>query len=440
MTLAVFKNRKNMKTFLLALAVFGFMGQLYAQNKLSLADAIALALKNNYSVVIERNNQTKAENNNSWGMAGAYPTINFTTTAQNQMAIGDESYMRQLNPSINLNWTIFSGFRIRSTKHRLEDVEELMKSTTQQRIENTVKDVILAYYGSLMEAERLKLNQNVMFISRDRYVAAQTRKEFGAAVTFDVLQAKNDYLSDSAAYLSQRQNYSNSLRLLSFLLADTTNVKYELSEKFETEMQEYLLTDLINRMEANNKTLRMQRLSMEMASKDIKIAQSSLYPTLSLNTGVNYALIRSFQPGMQQAFINEGLGWTGNLTLSWTLFNGGNRRRQIQNAKIDYSSAQLSVEQLRHNFTNQIANQLETYEVRKELLNVSLEAEKTAELNLQIAREKFENGAINSFNYRDVQTLYMTTAQNRLLAVFNLVNSQVELMRLIGEIVNDSQQ
>ena len=62
---------------------------------------------------------------------------------------------------------------------------------------------------------------------------------------------------------------------------------------------------------------------------------------------------------------------------------------------------------------------------------------KSTKLNLDISTEKFKNGIINSFNYRDIQILYMNTAFNELEAIYNLIQSKTDLLRLSGGIISE---
>ena len=62
---------KTVKIFIL-LMVATLLVQ--AQQPLTLTDAIAKALENNYSIIIAKGNQQIAELNNNWGTAGRYPT------------------------------------------------------------------------------------------------------------------------------------------------------------------------------------------------------------------------------------------------------------------------------------------------------------------------------------------------------------------------------
>ena len=56
---------------------------------------------------------------------------------------------------------------------------------------------------------------------------------------------------------------------------------------------------------------------------------------------------------------------------------------------------------------------------------------------MQLSNEKFKNGAINSFNYRDVQIIYMNASFNQLQAKYNLIDSNSELMRMTGNMITE---
>jgi len=127
----------------------------------------------------------------------------------------------------------------------------------------------------------------------------------------------------------------------------------------------------------------------------------------------------------------------GNFTLSYNLFSGGNRKRAMQIAKIDEEVGKVEINQMTHELNNQMANIYEFYLVRKELLNVAGENLTAAELNLQISREKFDSGSINSFNFRDVQNLYLNAATRKLEAVYNFIDTHTTLLRMTGTIIQE---
>ena len=60
-----------------------------------------------------------------------------------------------------------------------------------------------------------------------------------------------------------------------------------------------------------------------------------------------------------------------------------------------------------------------------------------ARINYSISEEKFKGGTINSFDFRVVQNNYLTASVQKLQALYNLMDSKVELMRLTGGLIAD---
>ena len=87
---------------------------------------------------------------------------------------------------------------------------------------------------------------------------------------------------------------------------------------------------------------------------------------------------------------------------------------------------------MEHALTNELFNLHDFHQVRRELLNVANENLEAAELNLSISEDKYRTGVINSFNYRDVQLIFLNVSFQRLQAVYDLIGSQAALTRITG--------
>lgn len=74
--------QKIASTFIL-LTILGFSA--FAQEPLSLEEAIARSLKNNYDILIEGRNVSIAENNNSLGEAGFMPDVSLQVNQNNSL-------------------------------------------------------------------------------------------------------------------------------------------------------------------------------------------------------------------------------------------------------------------------------------------------------------------------------------------------------------------
>lgn len=418
----------------ISLILFLVLGlSLKAQQQLLLADAIAKALDNNYSVKIVKNNQRISEINNSWGAAGAYPYIDFSIEDNNAYNVvdGGDNYNRYtLSSGVSLSWTVFNGFAVRINKKRFEELEELSKQNTAVMIESTIQSIVLAYFDALLQKEKLEVAKEVMKLSEDRFVREEESRKLGSAVTYDVLQAKNAYLSDQSSYLLQEVNYKNALRDLTFLMGEK-GTEYFLADSFEAKENVYELADLEAQMMANNKSLQNQYVNQRLLENAIVMAKSAYSPSLALRAGANGS---SIYTSTSDAW-SKSANLYGALTLNYNLFSGGSRKRAMAIARIDEEIGTVELEEKKHELSNSLANLYELFMVRKQLLAVAEDNLEAARLNLQISKEKFETGAINSFNYRDVQNIYLNASQYKLEAIYNYIDTHHALLRMVGSIV-----
>jgi len=431
---------KNMLAYkckpVVLLFLFMCFGLVSAQEPLSLNDAIARALENNYDLTLTRQDQQIAEIRNSWGAAGRYPYVNLSVGANHTYNMNDsENYLQsRYSAGVNIGWTLFDGFSVRINKQKFDELEQLSKQNTAIVVEGTIQSVILAYYSVLLEKEQLAVAKELMDLSEDRYEQVKQRQEFGSAVTFDVLQAQNAYLGDKTRYLLQEVAYKNSLRDLNYIMVAEEGQKYDLTSDFVAQPVEYKLADLHQQMLSDNKALKNQYINQNLLENAVVAAKSSYYPSLDLSAGGGLTRLGN-------DFEVKGASWDntsnmyGNLTLSYNLFSGGSRKRALQIAEIEQKSGQVELMQMQHELTNKLDNLYELYLVRKELLTVARENLEAARLNLQIAGEKFDSGAINSFNFRDVQLVYLNAAQQELQAIYNFIDTHTSLLRMTGAII-----
>ncbi len=428
-----------MKTIQFILLALLFFRTVSAQESLSLSDAITMGLDNNYDLRMTRNDETISGINNTWGNTSLMPSIDFTASARENFNYNDtEDYREQtISPEVSLSWVIFNGFSARINKAKFEELEAQSKGNTAILVENTIQDIIMAYNNCLLQEELLNVYEELAKLSEDRYKRTEDSKALGASTTYASLQAKTSWLEDQSNLLQQKVNYDNAVRTLNFLLAVAGDPTWDFSSEVSIDTVAYNIDDLAEKMKANNQTLKNQYMYQSLLAKETKLARSDYYPTLSLNSGLNnYDYYKDYS-GATSTLDNNSYNAYVGLTLSWNIFSGGTRKRSVEIAKINEETAQVKAEQMVHSLDNQLLQMYSTYNVNKAILSLAQEQEAAANLNLEMSYEKLQSGAINSFNYRDVQIAYMNAAISKLKAYYDLIQSNTDLMRITGGIVDE---
>lgn len=450
------KDALRAKFLLTALIFSSFSIALQAQETLSLSQAIDLAMQNNYALQIAQRNAEIAENNNEWGTAGRYPNVNLTLGWNNGFndANNPASFTREIttvstgvSPGIEANWTLYNGNRVNLTKEQLEQFERIGQANVRLEVENTIRVVILAYYAALIEQERVEIRSQSLLLSRDRVNYAKLRQELGRIGTFDVLQNQDAYLNDSTLFLQQGVDYENALRNLNLSMGvDDLNKRYELTDRLDYVASDYNAEALQTAMMAKNQRLQNLNLNRSLSNINTRIQESARMPSVNVRTGAVYntnisggsgtlsSVDAMGQPNRLEldAVTSNSLNFFVNFSVAYSLWDGGVRKRNIENAKTNELIAQLDVENLKRSLSTQLANTIATYNNQKQLLELTNQLVENALRNLDIAGERFRGGLISSFDYRTVQLGYINATQGRLNALFNLKNIETELLQLTG--------
>lgn len=447
------------------------------QQSLSMSEAITIGLKNNFDIQIQKLDLEIARNNNNWGQAGRYPTITFNSNQNNQIvrrkpanpfAVAGQSKNNNINGQLDAQFILFDGFAINLTKERLEQLEELSYGNSAFIIEGVVQGIVLAYYQALLDKENLSVLEKNLAYSKERYEFVQLRKELGSAITFDVLQEKNNYLTDSSNVLRQEIAFRNSVRSLNVLLSDSLDHHWVFTDSLFYQGENYSLSEMRERMVRSNTNLKNQYINQELLRNNTQLMRSDLYPTIALNVGGNGSLDRLnadfrsstgpqqkntigfvnddsnfpvIQTNNESQFVNQSIsgnsyGAYANLSLRWTLFNGRQIKRSIENAQIQEKMGVLTTSQLKLSLENDLLATYDLYNLRRQLVDIAIEKEDAAVLNLELANVRYRNGALSAIDLRIVQENARNAAIEKSLAIFALITSRTDLLRLTGGIID----
>jgi outer membrane protein len=413
---------------------------IHAQNTLSLSQAIELGLENNYALKIMRNDEQIASINNTWGNTQALPSVDFSLSGTEDFNLNDDdNYKTQrLTPEVNLSWVLFDGFSARITKRNYEELETQSKGNTVVLVETTIEDIISAYNNCIVQKELMNAYEDQAHLSEDRYNLEVNKKDFGTSTSYRMLQAKTNWLEDKSNFLRQKVTYENTIRTLNFVMGADDNETWQLTTLIKTDMPAYKLSELTDKLMSNNQTLKNAYIKQRLLAQETALARSDYYPSLTFNAGASHTkndikYDETKSNNISQNYSDVALG----LTLSYALYSGGKRKRSLEIAKIEETSAGIETDEMEHSLSNELLQLYSTYELQKELFSLAYEKEVTARLNQDLSQEKFKNGTIDSFDFRDVQISYMNAVSDRLDALYNLMETQIDLLVITGGIISE---
>lgn len=235
---------------------------------------------------------------------------------------------------------------MQENKIRLEQLVEQSENTATLAVENVIHGIIISYYQSKLQREKLTLLKNVLDLSRNKYEHQKTKNDLGLGITVDLLQYENAFLTDSSNLLIQELAYKNSIRNLNLLMGVDIDINWLLISEITPESKLYSYDDLKQKMLSSNTNIANQYLNISLLKQDIELAKSAFYPVISFNSGANYNT-SFYKIAAFDRIGGTNLNYYGSFTLNFRLFDGGKVKRGIKALKVQEQVNEFETEKNR---------------------------------------------------------------------------------------------
>lgn len=439
------KNHLFIAIFLIAL--FLCPGTLPAQNRLSVKDAIAATLQNNYDIQLLRNDSVSYALDKSYARAAFLPRVNatggYTANNNDQKQLFTDGSKRErkavrsntISGSVQLNWTVFDGFKMFATRDKLNEMVKLGELNIRNQVVNSIAAIINNYYNIVRQKQQLKAIEEQMGINEERVKLAEKKFSVGLGAKPELLQAKVDLNAQKAARLKQQTLIDQLKETLNQLMNVAMNTRYEVEDSipFQDNIQ---VTEVMSRAEASNPALLVIKKNIDIAKITLKERKAERYPTVSLNSAYNYSrtnnktVVNPFTP-----LFNRNNGFNYGVGITIPILNGFNVKRQIQQSQLDIDYLKISYDNQRSKIDLGITNAFKDYEMQKKMLVLEEENIRLAKENVYIAVERLRLGISTYLELRETQKS-LEQAYDRLIAArYNTKLAETELLRLKGDLI-----
>jgi outer membrane protein len=418
-----------------------------AQQPLTLDQAIAASLANNYDIRLSRNDSSLAALDNAFADYAFYPRLNanagiaFNNNNQKQvLADGTKRESNGIksnttNASLNLNWTLFDGLKMFITRRRLGELVELGELQIKNQVVATVADVMAVYYDISRQQQQLKATEEQMQLSSERLKLAQYKFEVGTGTKSDMLQAQIDYNAQRSQQLTQQTAIQKLKEQLNNLLAVPVTSEFSVLDTIPLNTS-LTLDSIQNAISTTNPQLLLAQKQIDIANLVLKERRAERFPTVSFNSAYNFnrtdnkSVINPFQPLFSQ---NRGLNY--GFTATIPIFNGYITKRNIRAAELDIEYQQLLYQRSAAQINTSVNTAYRDYSLYRQTLDLEEDNIKLVRENLYIARERYRLGVTTFLEMRTAEQS-LADATNRLIqARYNTKVAEIELMRLRGGLV-----
>lgn len=431
----------NAKYFISLIIVVALTSNAIAQT-LTLVEARALTLSNNYGIQIQQLNSDITALQNSAGYAGMLPTISATAAYNTELTNSEQKYFsgdvrsvtnagaNAFDAGVYLNWTLFDGFAMFATRDKLNELAAKGELQLKNEIEYTMYDLNAAWYQMIQLQEAAEVNKKNIEVSLERYRIAKNRETLGAASHLDVLQAEVDLHTDSASLMQTNLQLKNTKGKINNIIGRDPATEFNSTEKI-TVNTGIIYSDVITKSIENNTELQIAKKDEAIYNLQVKEFKALLYPELNLTGGYGY-LKSTSESGFVESNLNYGP--SVGLSLNIPLFNGFTTSRNIDIAQIGQQIVTTQTQQLQLDINTWIYTLYNQYSTSLALMELEQRNIEAAQQNVTIALAKFDLGNITSVELREIQQALLN-AQNRLLVeTLNAKLAELQLMKISGQL------
>ncbi len=433
-----------MKNILLFATSFFILinGHITAQSTLSLEEAISRALSQNLGIKVLQNDVKILGNNAVKANAGFLPNVGLAVSEtpsfgylnqklSNGGEVNRSNVSNNLAGSVQLSWLLYDGKRMFLTLDRLKELQGVGEISLRIRSEQLIYDVMRTYFNIVRQQELAKSLVEQLNLYEERLRLASIRLEVGKGNQLDVLQAQSDLSLQKTQLLRQTQATDIAKLQLTQLLTNDPSVKFTIKDSLNI----LPFTDynaLKNNLLSKNLNVALLKKQVGISMILEKEAATQNKPRVVFNSG--FTLGR--QDNTAGLFlVNQNTGLNAGVTLTYPLYDGGNIKRQVQNAKIEIESNKFRAQQLEIDLLNALNIAYQTYLNAADILKDEEKNKSIARQSIDIAMERFRLSRSTILELALIQQTYENAIFRSISAKFEAKMAEIELLRLSGTLI-----
>lgn len=420
-----------------------------AQQKLTLQEAVTLAVENNpelkaSALEIEKAQQQRVISRslllptvNALGQANHYfnlpPFFGFgSVPSEGKIPYGRFGGEDQLLAAISASQPLFNPIAYPSLQQsRLREQESrLALSGTKLSILSLVKETYLQVLvlGARIDLQHESINRNRLALQDARALFAQ-----GKGLRVDTLRAYTTLKNLEPELLRLKYAEETGKLQLKALIGFDSSGDLELTDSLTFPNPDTIPTDeeVYNAAKENNSEYQLIALQEKIAAQQKKVALASHLPVVSA--------VGAFQVNSQTKNLNYGNAYYPSssfvgLQVSVPLFTGLSNQAKIRQAAISEQQSSLrsknSYQNLRAIAHQAVANSHESIA----RLHSTATVKETATLSYSIVQYRYKKGISSRLELTDAELTLSTAQSNYLEAIYDYLSAHIALLKLMGNI------
>lgn len=434
----------------------------------TLPECINYAIENNISIKQADLSLLNAQVDKKDAIGNFFPSLNASASnAWNTGLTQDVTTgVLQTQTTRNSSYGITSAISVYNGSRNIYSLQRAKMSilaaqyNTEQIEDNVMLNVSNAFLTVLFNKENLKQLEAQHAVTAEQLKRTEDLVEAGSLPRGDVLEVKATYANEEQQITAAKNDIQISKITLAQILNLTDYENFDITEPEISGINAFILDDnvdnIFNQALDKRYEVKIAEQNTQIAEQDVKLAQAARTP--SINAFFNYNTRESGQgrftssidpdnstrpigivegtgqtvvapnfttslgnpaPFFEQLSNNDGISY--GLSIQVPIFNGFSVKNNIERSKINVQNNKLVEEQTKLDLKRNIFQAFNDATGSKATFEASQEALEARSLALEYARNRFEVGLMNAFDFNQAQGQFTNAQINLLRAKYDYI-------------------
>jgi len=428
--------------------------------RLSLQDAVAIALRNSDEVRVSDAQVDIADAQLGIARATVFPQLRFNSTYshawENARANAVGTVFNQpntYNANVSLSQTVFQGGRIVAGMRSANDVRSAVRLDEQEVRARVSVDVQRAYLQVLFTNRMIAIQNTNLSLAAARTAQVEQLQTAGRAARYDVLRARVERANIEPLVIQATNDRDIAVLDLKRVLNIPVDQPVALTTTIDPVGVRATLASLTDStIIPDRPALRSAALTTEARREGVRVARADLLPTATVSFSSGYQAFPPLGFGVPSSrgvaaneFCAAGAsatakcqngGWFSDksmtATISLPVFDGLRARSNIELARANLRLAELQLQQARENVSLEVARARAEFQRARAVFDARAQNSTEANEAFQLASLRFSRGLSTQLEVSDAQLALLTAQSGEARATYDLYLASAELARALG--------
>jgi len=337
----------------------------------------------------------------------------------NPAVINNPEPISNYNTRLSVVQPLFNGGREYLGRTQAKLAKDASVQDRERARQETVYNVIKAYYGLLLANEYNKVALQSLETSAANVKLAEARYNAGAVLQSDLLRARVKYAEIKEMVTRSDNNIRLAAAGLNFAMGLSQGAEYEIVGALAAQDLKTEVNAEIGEAEEKRPDLIAMNLNRQNTDKSVTQARTDYLPSLNLMGQVDW--------NSDRIAGEDAKSWAVMAVLQWNLFDGLVTRSKVKEALATSNRMKFLEEQTRSAVQLQVRQAYYNFTASLDRIAATASSVQEAEEGLRIVQKRYETGMTSFVDVMGAESALIRARTNALQALYDNNIFQAEL-------------